>query len=159
MSATHQPHHTHYVHGGLLSNPQTTRHTSHRTQYHLLSWLRVCGKTPLVTCGDTSRPLFPRLVAIDSRRVSFGPLCTALEFWHLPQYQSDLRLVQIIPLELGSRELISDLATTCWLLSCRPCTLIRNPARHVFWSDNAPRVACRPSRHCIWTLCDCQTLS
>ena len=79
------------------------------------------------------------------------PLCAALEFWHLPQHQRDLRLVQIIPLELGSRELTSDLPTTCWLLSCRPGTLFRKPARHVFrrvshnLSDNAPRVPCRRS--------------
>ena len=70
--------------------------------------------------------------ALASGHVSFGPLCAALEFWHLPQYQRDLRLVQIILVELGSRELISDLTTTCWSLSCRPCNLFRNPARHVF---------------------------
>ena len=142
------------MHAGIFGNRQTTRESFHRTQCHLLSWLRVCGKTPLVTCDDTTllqRPLFPRLVALDSRHVSFGLLCAALEFWHLPQYQRDLRLVQIILVELGSRELLSDLPTTCWLLSCRPCTLFRNPARHVFRrvshkkSDNAPTVPCRPS--------------
>ena len=82
----------HYVHAGLFGNCQTTRETCHQTFCHLLSWLRVCGKTPLVACGDTSRPLFPRLVALASEQVSFGPL----EFWHLPQYQRVLRLVQII---------------------------------------------------------------
>ena len=104
-----------------------TRQTSHRTQGQVLSWLRVCGKTPLVTCGDATllqRPLFPRLVALASGQISLSPVCS-----------TGLRPVQPILLELGSRELISNLPTTCWLLSCRPRSLFRNPAA------NAPDIA------------------
>ena len=70
-------------------------------------------------------------------------LCAALEFWHLPQYQRHLRLLQIIFLELGSRELLSDLPTTCSLLSCRPGTLFRNLARPCI-----PPCLSQPVRQC-----------